>query len=1035
MSSLPNEELTTASGTDGTAAAVTLEKVLAQALEKALTCHQGGDLCEAEQLYRAILQAQPAHPEANHCLGLLEVQRQRPALALPYFITALEARPELREYWLSYIDALLEADQLESAQQALALGRQHGLDGHAFDELARRLDDSRSDEPSPEAERPPKAPPGGGLPGRSPGARRGKPSAREESKLVELVNKGRYSEGEAGARKLTERFPRHGFGWKVLGAVLKAQGQDAKALAAMRQAAELLPRDEQVQSNLGLVLADVKKLPEAEACYRKALKLKPDFAEAHFNLGNILCAQGRQAEAEVSYRRAVGLKPNFALAHCNLGNTLMDRGLLAEAEPTYRRALALHPELVEAHNNLGDTLRQLGRLSEAENAFRSALTCRPDFAAAHYNLGSTLGDQGRLDEAEAAWRCALDCKADFPEALAALGAALREQDRLDEAVCALRDAVQYRPDFAEAHFHLGAALRDQGRLDEALAAWRRALECQPEFPEALAAMGSAFKELRQLPEGEDSLRRALQYKPDFAEAHYNLANNLREQGRLGEAEAGFRHALRLQPEMAMALLNLGVTLSDLGRPSEAEDSCRQALAIQPDYHLAHSNLLFWITHNQSIDAQDLFAEHLRFGERLESRMRPHRTPHGNPKDRNRSLQIGFVSGDLYNHSVANFLEPLLAELKKYRELSLHAYDNSPTEDHVTERLRSHFHYWHPVKGMRDEDLAEQIRTDAIDILIDLSGHTAHSRLLTFARKPAPVQASWMGYPGTTGLKAMDYYLADRFLLPAEVEAQFTEKIVRLPANAPFLPFDGAPPVVPLPALGKSHVTLGSFNRPAKINPSVVALWSQLLLALPNARMLLGAMPADGPPEELVKEFAHHGITGDRLDFHSRGDMHAYLELHQRVDICLDTFPYSGGTTTLHAAWMGVPTLTLAGLTMPGRSGAAFLQHVRLQALIARSPDDFVARGVACANNLPGLASLRAGLRDRVRQSAVGQPALIAAGLTRSLRIMWERWCDGLPAEAFEVHAGDLPPSTQPRRSTTTAQFPSYSVPPSPPPTP
>jgi protein O-GlcNAc transferase len=763
-----------------------------------------------------------------------------------------------------------------------------------------------------------------------------------------------------------------------------------------------------VQSNLGLVLAEMNQLAESEACQRRALGIKPAFAEAHYNLGNLLCTQGRGQEAEASYRRALALQPNFALAHCNLGNVLLNHDRLAEAELSYRKALALHPEMAEAHNNLGDTLRQLVRPVEAESAFRRALTGRPNFAAAHYNLGNTLSDQGRLGEAEAAWRCAIECNPDFPEALHVLGAALRGQERLDEAEAALRSALQYRPDFAEAHFHLGATLHGQCRLDEAVATWRRALECRPEFPEALAAMGSALKELGQLKEGEESLRCALQYQPDFAEAHYNLANNLREQGRFSEAEESFRRALAIQPELPNALLNLGVTLSELGRYSEAEEACREALAIKPDYPLAHSNLLFWLTHNEKIDAQELFAEHCRFGERFEGPLRAQWMPHTNQRDPDRRLEVGFVSGDLHNHSVANFIEPVLEQLANHPQLSLHAYSTSTVEDHVTQRLRGHVAHWNAVAGVNDADLAERIRADAIDILIDLSGHTAHHRLLTFARKPAPVQASWIGYPGTTGLQAMDYYLADRFFLPTgHFDDQFTEKIVHLPANSVFLPFVGAPPVAPLPALRQGHLTFGSFNRPAKISHSVIALWSKLLTALPNSRMLLGAMPSDPEVKRVTDDFARNGVTRDRLSLHPRCDMNDYLELHQQVDICLDTFPYTGGTTTLHALWMGVPTLTLAGQTVPGRSGASILGHVGLAAFIARDATEFIACAVSWADDIASLAGLRSALRDRLRHSAMGQPHLVATGLERALRTMWQRWCEQQPVEAFEVSAQDV----------------------------
>jgi predicted O-linked N-acetylglucosamine transferase (SPINDLY family) len=263
----------------------------------------------------------------------------------------------------------------------------------------------------------------------------------------------------------------------------------------------------------------------------------------------------------------------------------------------------------------------------------------------------------------------------------------------------------------------------------------------------------------------------------------------------------------------------------------------------------------------------------------------------------------------------------------------------------------------------------------------------------------------MGYPGTTGLESIDYYLCDRFLLPAEgqFDRQFTEKLVYLPANAPFLPFAKAAPVNELPALQAGHITFGSFNRLNKFNRNVVAVWSQLLRAVPDSRMVLGGMPRGGNQYDIVLQwFDDEGIDRGRLDFYERTDMPHYMALHHKVDLCLDTFPYNGGTTSLHSFLMGVPTLTIAGDTLAGRVGAGLQGHVGLEDFVASDAAAFVAQGIAWANRLPELAQLRASLRDRFNQSAIGQPALIASGLEIALRTMWKRWCAGLPVESFEA---------------------------------
>ncbi|MCX5864198.1 MAG: tetratricopeptide repeat protein [Deltaproteobacteria bacterium] len=715
-------------------------------------------------------------------------------------------------------------------------------------------------------------------------------------------------------------------------------------------------------------------LQQAEKIYEEILSINPHHAET-LHAQAILACQRRQYVAAVAlFRQAIQedcAKPAY---HFNLGNAFKDSGLLAEAVPCYGEALRLKPDYCEALNNLGTALQGQDKFTEAVAAYQQALQIKPNYAEALYNLANSLRSLDRLPEAIVCLQQAMQIKENFSEVYNCLGNIFQEQGKSEAAIGCFRHALHIVPTVAEYHFNLAKALKDQGQLDEAIVCYQKVIELMPSSASAYNNLGNALSGCGRMPEAEICLRQALELKPDYAEAHSNLAIIQFAQGRAAEAEACYRRALELLP----------------------------------DYAVAHSNLLFCLTHNTTVDAKTLFAEHCRFGEQFETTFRLENAQHPNSKNPERPLRIGFVSGDLRTHAVAYFIEPVLAYLSGYPQLSLHAYANHAIEDTVTQRLRGHFSHWKNIVGLSDEALATQIRADHIDILIDLSGHSALNRLLIFARKPAPVQASWMGYPGTTGLRAMDYYLADRFLLPpGQLDNQFTEKIVRLPANAPFLPSKHAPQVNTLPALHNGYVTFASFNRPSKLSPAVIALWSQLLGALPTARLLLADIAQDAGREALINSFAQEGIARDRLVCSPRCSMIDYQGLHQQVDICLDTFPYNGGTTTCHALWMGVPTLTLAGATMPGRVGAAVLSQVGLEGFIAHDQSDFVQKGVQWANDLATLAEVRAGLRARFTQSALGQPALIAAALERALRIMWQRWCAGLPAESFEVSRQDL----------------------------
>jgi predicted O-linked N-acetylglucosamine transferase (SPINDLY family) len=651
------------------------------------------------------------------------------------------------------------------------------------------------------------------------------------------------------------------------------------------------------------------------------------------------------------------------------GNVSEDAGRSEEALERYDTALRLSPTSARAHLNRGNALLALGRTDEALASYASTIALNPEYAAAHYNLGNAYLRSGQPDAAIGAYRKALALKADFVDAEIALGCALEDTGQPIEAAASYRRALELDPEYAEASRNLGNVLRGLGRAEDAVASYRRALEIKPDFAEAHTSLGDVLNSLGRLDEAIASHRRALAIDPAFADAHSNLGNSLKDQGRLDDAVASYRRALE----------------------------------IRPDFDGAYTGLFFSLSHNQETGPDALFAEHCRFGAQFEAPLRASWPQHRNERDPDRSLRIGFVSADLRSHPIAYFIEPLLRHLAECPALSLHAYYNHAVEDHITARLRHHFKHWTPVVTLSDEALAKKIEDDGIDILIDLSGHTSGNRLLTFARKPAPVQASWMGYPGTTGLSAMDYYFADRHFLPLnEFSGQFAEKLVHLPASAPFLPDERAPPVNALPALTNGHVTFGSFNRLSKLRPAAIALWSQLLRALPDARMVLAGMPENGAYGSLVEWFAQEGIVRERLDFHPRCDTAEYLRLHHRVDICLDTFPYTGGTTTAHALWMGVPTLTLAGRTAPGRQGAAILGQVGLDAFVAGDEADFLRKGQSWGADLDALAGVRAGLRERCRQSSLQWPEVIAAGLERALRTMWERWCAELPPVAFAV---------------------------------
>ncbi len=655
--------------------------------------------------------------------------------------------------------------------------------------------------------------------------------------------------------------------------------------------------------------------------------------------------------------------------------------------------------------NLFERFRRTGQPAHASHGDHDA--AREQQASHLIDEGNAIEDQGRLSEALQRYDAAISMAPQFARAHLNRGNVLLATGDGSGALRSYQSALALDPGYAAAHYNIGNAYAKCDRPADALDAYRAALALKPDFADAEVAAGCLLEDLGSLDEAVACYRRALAINPDYAEVHCNLSTALMSLRRLDDAVASGRRAVELKPDLVNAHINMGNALHDLGRIDEAVASYRCALSLDPDQAAVHTSLLFCLAQQERLDPDALFAEHCRFAERFESPLRPSWPRHVNSRDPARHLKIGFVSADLRNHPVTYFIEPVLAHLARSPDLSLYTYYNHAEEGEITRRLRGYVKGWRSVAAMSDTVLAQRIGEDGIDILVDLSGHTSENRLLTFARKPAPVQASWMGYPATTGLRSMDYYLADpHFLPPGRFDDQFTEKLVYLPANVPFQPDERAPPVNRLPALDNGYVTFASFNRISKLNPSTIALWCRLLRALPDARMVLGGMPGPGEYDALIEQFARERVGRDRLEFHSRCGTAAYLGLHHRVDLCLDPIPYGGGTTTALALWMGVPTLTCAGATPPGRQAAAMLAWLGLDEFTAIDADDFERRGISWAGNLGGLAELRSGLRGRFERSALGRPEVVAAGFERALRIMWERWCAGLPAQVIDVAIAD-----------------------------
>jgi predicted O-linked N-acetylglucosamine transferase (SPINDLY family) len=700
---------------------------------------------------------------------------------------------------------------------------------------------------------------------------------------------------------------------------------------------------------------------------------------------------GQLAEAERIYREILAREPDHADSLHLLGVLACQNGEYSQAVDLIRAAVKADPSKAVYHSNLGEALRGLGRLDEAVAAFEQAIRLKPDFAGAYYNLGNVLKALRRLTEAVAAYRKAVHIQPAHYQAHNNLGNTLRELGEVEEVVDCFRRAIAANPQFLDAHNNLGNALSDLERPSEAIASFQFVLQHDPKHAAAHCNLGNAYRAQGRFREAVDCYHAALASQPEFAEAHYNLAYALQEQGLFSEGVASLRRAVQIRPDYHEAHNNLGVALRDQGLIAEAIEAFQDALRNRPGHVAAHSNLVFTMQYRNRVTLAELAAAHREFDRQHAAMLTEdmatsqRAVPHSHT--RGGRLRLGFVSADLRRHPVAFFLAPVLENLAG-QDCEVTCYCDNRRQDTWTERIRSAAGVWRQVDRLSNDQLAEQIRSDRIEILFDLAGHTAHNRLLVFARRPAPVQIAWVGYPGTTGLTAMDYILADQYVIPVEAECHYRERVLRMPlVYSCYAPPGDAPAVSPLPALRNGYVTFGSFNNPAKIGPELIEVWARILHKVPMARLLLryGNRYTRETAARYRASFAALGISPQRIELSGERARKNLLEEYQRVDIALDPFPYSGATTTCEALWMGVPVITCLGATFASRQSFSFLSAAVLLELITADLDEYVARAAGLASDLGHLAGLRSQLRSRMAASPLCDGKRFAADFLETLR--------------------------------------------------
>jgi predicted O-linked N-acetylglucosamine transferase (SPINDLY family) len=739
-------------------------------------------------------------------------------------------------------------------------------------------------------------------------------------------------------------------------------GQLAQAENILRQVVTLDARHGGALDLLGVIAYQSRNFPAAAGYFRQAVVAEPANAGFYNGLGAALQALNQTAEAVSCYRQALQLQPNNACALSNLGIVMARQEQHEEAATLFRQALELDPDDPALLVNLAGALRGQHQLEQAVSCCRKALARRPDMAEAHFNLANALKAQGRLDE----------------------------------AIASYQRTLEVAPGFFPAYHHLGDALQAAGRLEQAIATYHRALQMNAAAHEVYVGLGTALLSKNRAADSSACFRQAAQLQPNNADAYNGLGNAFYSQGNLDEAVTNYQHALALKPDLSPPRYNLGVAYQAQGRLADAQACYRQVLHEHPEDHVAHSTYVGSLNYDPDVEPATLFAEHCRWAER-HGPHEPQPAAYDNVADPQRPLRVGYVSPDFRNHAVAYFLQPILVHQDRQKVESI-CYADVAAPDGMTAHLRKLAGQWRDVLGLSDEQLVQMIRQDRIDILVDLAGHTAHNRLRAFARKPAPIQVSYLGYPCTTGLQAMDYRLGDAVTDPPGEFGWSTEEVVRLSKLfCCYAPAPNAPVPAPSPVQRRGYVTFGSLHKLDKLNGAVLDVWCRILAEAPSSRLLVSRNTLHGQAAAyLLDRLRQRGIETDRIILHRSEPVDLrHLLIYHEIDIALDPFPWNGHTTACECLWMGVPVIALRGKRHAARMVASVLTAAGLEELVAEDPEAYCRKAVALANDRPRLADWRRRLRAMMQAS----PLCDAVSFTRELeavyRQWWQRWCGSL----------------------------------------
>ncbi|CAL9750138.1 unnamed protein product [Musa acuminata subsp. burmannicoides] len=780
----------------------------------------------------------------------------------------------------------------------------------------------------------------------------------------------------------------------------------------------------------GICLQMQNHLRQAFACFVESIRLDPQNACALTHCGVIYKDEGHLLEAAESYQKALKADPSYKLAaEClaivltDLGTSLKLAGNTDEGIQKYFDALKVDGHYAPAYYNLGVVYSEMMQYDLALGCYEKAVVERPLYAEAYCNMGVIYKNRGDLEAAIACYERCLTVSPNFEIAknnmaiaLTDLGTKVKLEGDINQGVAYYKKALYYNWHYADAMYNLGVAYGEMLKFDMAIVFYELALHFNPHCAEACNNLGVIYKDRDNLDKAVECYQMALSIKPNFSQSLNNLGVVFTVQGKMDAAASMIEKAIIANPTYAEAYNNLGVLYRDVGNISLAIEAYERCLQIDPDSRNAGQNRLLAMNYiDEGLDDR-LFEAHREWGRRFMN-LYPQYTSWDNPKDMERPLVVGYVSPDYFTHSVSYFIEAPLSH-HNYANYKVVVYSAVVKADAKTlkfkDRVLKKGGLWRDIYGVDERKVASMVRDDKIDILVELTGHTANNKLGMMACRPAPVQVTWIGYPNTTGLPTIDYRMTDGLVDPPNTRQKNVEELVRLPeCFLCYTPSPEAGPVSPTPALSNGFITFGSFNNLAKITPNVLRVWATILCAVPNSRLVVKCKPfcCDSVRQRFLSTLEQMGLESLRVDllplilFN-----HDHMQAYSLMDISLDTFPYAGTTTTCESLYMGVPCVTMAGSVHAHNVGVSLLTKVGLGRLVAKTEEEYVKLALQLASDVSALGELRMTLRELMSKSPVCDGAKFTQGLESTYRNMWHRYCRGdVPATRHIESLKDQPP--------------------------